>query len=82
MITSWYPLMAVLNTSSPVATGTGAPAASPENTAPSAVTNSAGCLSPLPVRAASAHRCAVASITTGSPRSTVCRTAPANVRPA
>ncbi len=29
-----------------------------------------------------AHRCAAASITTASPRSTVCRTAPAKVRPA
>ena len=36
---------------------------------------------PLPPGVA-AHRCAVASMTTGSPRSTVWRTAPGSVRPA
>ena len=37
---------------------------------------------PVPVDARDAHRCATASITTASPRSTVWRTAPANERPA
>ena len=58
-MTSWYPLIAVLNTSSPVATGTAAPAASPVNTAPSAVTSSAS--------ARSAPR-AVPALTAAPPR--------------
>ena len=68
--------MAVLNTSSPVATGTGgARPPRPRRRLPSAVTSSAAARSPSPVRPAR-HRCAVASITTGSPRRTVWRTAP------
>ena len=80
-MTSWYPLIAVLKTSSPVATGTrragrlarehGAVRRDEERGGAVAVATWAG-----------AHRWATASITTGSPRRTVWRTAPSKVRPA
>ena len=62
--------------------GHGAPAASPAKTAPSAVTRRARGRSVAAGVESRAHRCATASITTGSPRNTVWRTAPWNVRPA
>ena len=80
-MTSWYPHMEVLNTSSPVATGTSAPAASPAEDG--SVRRHEQCRRPVRVAVcARRHRCAVASTTTASPRMTVCRTAPVNVRPA